>query len=77
MHNNSYQILLVTACEGWYQEEGKPPVKFRAGDMALADGVTYWHGAATDSWLSHIGVNAGEVEWLEPVTDEEYAAVSK
>ena len=49
MHNNGYQILLVTACEGWYQEEGKPPVKLRAGDMALADGVTYWHGAATDS----------------------------
>ncbi len=40
-------------------------------------GVKHWHGAAKDSWFTHIAVevpsdNKGATEWLEPVTDEEY-----
>ena len=39
--------------------------------------VKHWHGAKADSWFSHIAVGVpGEDisnEWLEPVTDEEYA----
>ena len=37
-------------------------------------GVKHWHGAAPDSWFSHIAVEVpGENcsnEWLEEVTDE-------
>ena len=39
-------------------------------------GVKHWHGAAPDSWFSHLAVEVpGEDasnEWLEPVTDEVY-----
>ena len=74
-HKNvgGYQILLVTTGEGWYQQEGEEPRKLHAGDVAVArNGVKHWHGAAADSWLSHIVVNAGEAVWGDPVTDEEY-----
>lgn len=36
----------------------------------------HWHGAAPDSWFSHIAIEVpsegGSNEWLEPVSDEEY-----
>lgn len=39
-------------------------------------GVKHWHGAAPDSWFSHLALEVpGEEtsnEWLEPVDDEEY-----
>ena len=39
--------------------------------------VRHWHGAAADSWFSHLSIEApGETpsnQWLEPVTDEDYA----
>ncbi len=38
--------------------------------------VKHWHGAAPESWLTHIAImpnsQRGDAEWLEPVTDEEY-----
>lgn len=72
-HVGGYQILLVTAGEGWYQEEGKPARRLQKGDVVVAhDGVKHWHGAAKSSWFSHIAITAGQAEWYEPVTDEEY-----
>jgi 4-carboxymuconolactone decarboxylase len=39
--------------------------------------VKHWHGAAADSWMSHLAIEvAGEEtsnEWCEPVTDAEYS----
>jgi len=39
-------------------------------------GVKHWHGAAADSWFSHLAVEVpGEGtsnEWCEPVADEGY-----
>jgi double-stranded beta-helix related protein len=75
-HNGGFQIILATAGEGWYQEEGQPPVKLHAGDVALAkDGVKHWHGATADSWFSHLVITAGMAEWLEPVGDDEYTEI--
>ena len=38
--------------------------------------VKHWHGAAPDSWFSHIAVEVpgegGSSEWHEPVSDEDY-----
>ena len=38
--------------------------------------VKHWHGAASDSWFSHLAIEvSGEdasTEWLEQVTDEAY-----
>ena len=71
------QILVCTAGEGWYQEEGKPAVELKPGMViTIPPEVKHWHGAKKDSWFSHIAVEVpGENisnEWCEPVTDEEY-----
>ena len=38
--------------------------------------VKHWHGAALDSWFSHLAVEIDGTdtsnEWLECVSDEEY-----
>jgi quercetin dioxygenase-like cupin family protein len=71
------QILLVTGGRGWYQEEGKPAQELHSGYVVeILPNIKHWHGAAADSWLVHLAVeadvSAGPAEWLEPVTDEEY-----
>jgi len=71
------QILICTAGEGWYQEEGKEPVSLKPGMViTIPANVKHWHGAKRDSWFSHIAVEVpGENtsnEWCEPVIDEEY-----
>ena len=47
--------------------------------MLVPEGVKHWHGAAKDSWFSHIAVmvprDGASNEWLEPVGDEEYDAL--
>ena len=71
------QILIVTDGRGYYQEWGKPARELHKGDVVnIPAGVKHWHGAAKDSWFSHIAVEVpsegGTNEWLEPVSDEEY-----
>lgn len=71
------QILICLAGEGYYQEWGKQAVRLSAGDVVnIPANVKHWHGAAKNSWFSHLAVEvSGEDasnEWLEPVTDEEY-----
>lgn len=71
------QILLCTDGRGWYQEWGKDARELHPGDVVyIPAGVKHWHGAAKDSWFSHIAFEApGEEtanEWLEPVDDEQY-----
>ena len=77
IHHNGFQILLVTAGEGWYQEEGKPAQLLYGGDVvAINEGVKRWHGVDKDSWFSHIAITKGTSEWCEEVSDEEYAQLS-
>lgn len=72
------QILICVAGRGYYQEEGKEAVEFNPGDcINIPAEVKHWHGAAPDSWFSHLAVEVpGEEisnEWCEPVTDEQYS----
>ncbi len=75
------QMLVCVAGRGWYQEEGKPAVELLPGTVVhIPANVKHWHGAAKDSWMSHLafeieGENTSN-EWLEPVTDEEYNALN-
>ncbi len=40
------QIIICTAGEGWYQEEGKPAVSLVPGTViAIGANVKHWHGA--------------------------------
>ena len=71
------QILICVAGRGYYQEFGKAPRELHPGDVVnIAVGVKHWHGAAPDSWFSHLAVSVpGEnahSTWCEPVSDEEY-----
>lgn len=71
------QILVCVAGRGYYQEEGKEAIELKPGDcINIPAEVKHWHGAAPDSWFSHMAVEVpGEEtsnEWCEPVTDEEY-----
>ena len=71
------QLLVCTAGEGWYQEEGKAAVSLTPGTViTIPANVKHWHGAKADSWFSHIAVEVpGENcsnEWCEPVSDADY-----
>ena len=71
------QILICTAGEGWYQEEGKEAVSLVPGTViTIPANVKHWHGAKADSWFSHIAVEVPGTEckneWCEAVSDEEY-----
>lgn len=71
------QLLICTAGEGWYQEEGKDAVELKEGTViTIPPEVKHWHGAKKDSWFSHIALEVpGEEtsnEWCEEVSDEEY-----
>ena len=72
------QLLICTAGEGWYQEEGKEAVSLVPGTViTIPPEVKHWHGAKKDSWFSHIAVEVpGENtsnEWCEAVSDEDYS----
>ena len=74
------QMLICTAGEGWYQEEGKEAVSLHEGSViSIPANVKHWHGAKANSWFSHIAVEIpGENtsnEWCEPVSDEEYSSL--
>lgn len=71
------QVLLCVSGTGWYQEWNKPARELHEGDVVtIPAGVKHWHGAAKDSWFSHIAVEVdGEntsTEWLEQVDDGQY-----
>lgn len=74
------QILVCVAGRGWYQEEGKSAQLLTPGDVVnIPAGVKHWHGAAADSWFSHLAIEVPGVnsrnEWLEPVCKEQYPSV--
>lgn len=71
------QIIVCVAGRGLYQEWGKPVQELCPGDVVnIPAGVKHWHGAAPDSWFSHLALEVpGEEasnEWLEPVDDDAY-----
>ncbi len=71
------QILLVLSGVGRYQEKGEAIKTLHKGDIVhIAPNVEHWHGAAPDSWLTHISLETNVPDntttWLNPVTDEEY-----
>lgn len=73
------QMLIVTAGCGLVQSAGGPVVKIRPGDVVWCPpGEKHWHGATATTGMTHIAIleslDGKNVEWMEHVTDEEYAA---
>ena len=76
------QMLICVGGRGFYQERGKEAVEMTPGTVInIPANVKHWHGAASDSWFSHLAIDvAGENtsnEWLEPVSDEAYGKLNK
>ena len=70
------QILIAVGGVGYYQESGKTARRLLPGDIVeIAPDVKHWHGAAPDSWFSHIAVEcnpqSNKNTWFETVSDEE------
>lgn len=75
------QLLIAVAGRGYYQARGGAARELLPGDVVeIAPGVEHWHGAAPDSWFSHLAVETNsrtnENTWLEPVDDAQYAAAT-
>lgn len=71
------QILICTAGEGWYQEEGQAAISLKPGMVITIPANTkHWHGAKKNSWFSHLAIEVpGENtknEWCEAVSTEDY-----
>ena len=71
------QMLVCVGGRGYYQAWGEEPVEMTPGSVVnIPAGVKHWHGAAPDSWFSHLAVEVpgenGSNEWLESVSDEDY-----
>jgi Uncharacterized conserved protein, contains double-stranded beta-helix domain len=78
----SGQILIITDGVGYYQEKGQPRRTIRKGDVIKCPpNVLHWHGASRDTGLQQIYIlpktEKGFVQWLQPVTDEEYNTYEK
>jgi quercetin dioxygenase-like cupin family protein len=72
------QTLLVVAGFGRAQRDGGPVEEIRPGDIVWFEpGEKHWHGAAPDCAMTHIAVaqmkDGKAVDWLEKVTDAQYA----
>ena len=73
------QTLIVTSGSGRAQRWGGAIEKIRAGDVVwIPPGEKHWHGASPSTAMTHIAVHerleGKTVDWMEPVTDEQYEA---
>ena len=75
------QMLIAVGGVGYYQERGKAARKLLPGDVVeIPPNVDHWHGAAPDSWFSHLAIECNpktnKNTWLEPVSDADYKAAT-
>jgi quercetin dioxygenase-like cupin family protein len=73
------QTLLVVSGLGLVQREGDRIEEIRPGDVVwFAPGEKHWHGASPATAMTHIAIQEAldgtVVEWLEHVTNEQFAA---
>src|SRR5881409_1361103 len=73
------QNLIVTSGCAWVQSEGGPKKEIRPGDVVWCPpGEKHWHGATSTTGMTHIAIleslDGKNFEWMEHVTDEQYAA---
>jgi quercetin dioxygenase-like cupin family protein len=72
------QVLIVTSGCGLTQCSGGAVSQIREGDVIWCPpGEKHWHGATPSTAMTHIAIqealNGTVVQWMEKVTDEEYA----
>lgn len=75
------QTLHVVSGTGLVQSWGEPAHAIAAGDTVwIPPGEKHWHGARPDAAMVHIAIqeqlDGKPVEWLEHVTDRQYATAA-
>jgi quercetin dioxygenase-like cupin family protein len=74
------QTLHVTEGVGLVATRDGTVIRMHAGDTVWTPpGEEHWHGGTRETFMSHLAMleqppNGESTTWLEPVTDEEYAA---
>jgi quercetin dioxygenase-like cupin family protein len=73
------QTLIVTFGRGRAQREGGPIEEIGPGDVVWFEpGEKHWHGASPTAAMTHIAIQEAldgkAVEWMEQVSDAQYAA---
>jgi quercetin dioxygenase-like cupin family protein len=74
------QTLIILSGRGRAQGWGGPIENLNPGDVVwIPPGEKHWHGAAPTTAMTHIAIQERDggpkgtvVDWLEPVTDEQY-----
>lgn len=74
------QTLVVTAGCGRVQTWGGPVEEIRPGDVVrIPPKVKHWHGASPATAMTHLAIQEQSqgrtVDWLEKVSDAQYAGV--
>jgi quercetin dioxygenase-like cupin family protein len=72
------QTLYILSGSGLVQCQGGPVREVRAGDTVFfAPNEKHWHGAGPQTSMVHLAIaealDGKHVEWMEHVTDEQYA----
>ena len=72
------QTLIVTSGRGCVQRWGGPIEEIQPGDVVwCAPGEKHWHGASAQTAMTHIAIQEVKdgkvVDWMEKVSDEQYA----
>src|SRR5690606_8145229 len=76
------QTLIVTAGTGLVQLWGDAVEEIRTGDVVvIPPGEKHWHGASPDASMTHVAISetpegAPSTEWMEAVSEEQYAAAA-
>ena len=68
----------MTSGSGLAQRDSGPIERIAPGDVVwFAPGEKHWHGASSNVAMTHIAIqeylDGKVVEWLEKVSDEQYA----
>ena len=76
--HSGVQWLMILEGRVRVQKWGEPAREVATGDaVMIAPGEKHWHGATPGSRGVHLAINVNlTTEWLEPVSDDEYAARS-
>lgn len=76
-HSHTWgQLLMIEEGIGLHQIRGRIIEEFHPGEPFWTPaGVEHWHGAHPEVDAHQLTIYEGEVEWLDPVTDEQYHGV--
>jgi quercetin dioxygenase-like cupin family protein len=68
------QVFHVTVGHGWVQTRAGHGEPLACGDTVhIPAGEEHWHGARPDACMSHLAISIGETQWLDPVSEADYA----